>query len=250
MNIFRLKKIILATFTIVSITSQVFGVELNQFIGTWTGTESLSSDFVDNYSNKPISIDISDAENREGFLSFLSSSEFIFNEDLIWAIHYFTYDKETHQIIFYKCFITPLGLLGNHELRYNILEINENLMVLDYSTQDNDTVHQIRVSRDALGVDSKSIASIFKLSQNYPNPFNPETAIQVNLPQDEFIQLEILDISGRIVNQLVKGIQSEGIHSFRWNGTNASGKSVSAGTYIYRLSSESGIESKKMILLK
>ena len=106
MNIFRLKKIILATFTIVSITSQVFGVELNQFIGTWTGTESLSSDFVDNYSNKPISIDISDAENREGFLSFLSSSEFIFNEDLIWAIHYFTYDKETHQIIFYKCFIT------------------------------------------------------------------------------------------------------------------------------------------------
>ena len=250
MNIFRLKNIIFALFAIVSITTQLSATELNQFIGSWTGTETLTSDFVDNFSNKPISIEIADAANRDGFLSFSSSSDFIYNEDLFWSVHYFTYDKEANQLIFYKRFITPIGLLGNHELRYDIIEINEYLIVLDYNTEDNDTEHQIRVTRDALNVKPNLMASTFKLSQNYPNPFNPETTIQVNLSQDEFIQVDIFDMNGRMVKQLVNRMQPKGIHSFRWDGTNAVGNPVSAGSYFYRLSGDAGIESKKMILLK
>lgn len=250
MNKFRLKNTIIWVCVTVFITSQSYAIELHQFLGSWTGTETLASDFVDNYSNKPISLNISDEANRDGFLSFSSSSDFIFNDDLFWAVHFFTYDKEANQLVFYKRFITPLGLLGNHELRYDILEINENVMILDYNTEESDTEHQIRVSRDVLGIDQPNLLTHFKLLQNYPNPFNPETTIQINLSKEEYIQLDVLDIRGHVVTQLVKGVKSDGIHSFKWDGTNSSGNPVSAGSYFFRLSSDAGIESRKMILLK
>ena len=41
------------------------------------------------------------------------------------------------------------------------------------------------------------------LKQNYPNPFNPMTNIDFVLPQNDFVILNVYDIKGRLVNELV-----------------------------------------------
>ncbi|MFC1476847.1 FlgD immunoglobulin-like domain containing protein [candidate division KSB1 bacterium] len=90
----------------------------------------------------------------------------------------------------------------------------------------------------------------FELDQNYPNPFNPSTTIAIGLPHSANVTLKIYDVSGVLVNTLVSGNLSAGIHSFFWDGTNSSGQQVSSGIYIYRLQADEFSTMKRMVFVK
>lgn len=99
-----------------------------------------------------------------------------------------------------------------------------------------------------VGVETESRAELlsdFTLSPNYPNPFNPETKIDFALPEAGLTRLIIYDLRGRIVERLMDGQLSAGYHSLTWNATN-----VASGIYLYRLTSGSFVDTKKMVLLK
>ncbi|MEA1971756.1 MAG: T9SS type A sorting domain-containing protein, partial [Candidatus Cloacimonadota bacterium] len=88
-----------------------------------------------------------------------------------------------------------------------------------------------------------------KLS-NYPNPFNPTTNIYFSIDQEENVKLEVFNIKGQKINQLVNNQLSAGQHSIVWNGTDDSGKSVSSGVFFYKLTTESKSTINKMLMLK
>ncbi|MCG8373962.1 MAG: discoidin domain-containing protein [Balneolales bacterium] len=83
------------------------------------------------------------------------------------------------------------------------------------------------------------------LSQNYPNPFNPSTEINYSIPEASFVELNIYTIAGQKVATLVHQKQSSGEYSVSWNAA-----SSSSGVYIYRLKTDQGVLSKKMVLIK
>jgi parallel beta-helix repeat protein len=85
----------------------------------------------------------------------------------------------------------------------------------------------------------------FELAQNYPNPFNPVTTIRYTLPEASFVSLKIFDVLGNEVAALTEGTQPAG--SFE---TTFDGNGLASGTYIYRLTANSFVETRKMILLK
>ncbi|MCP4704000.1 MAG: T9SS type A sorting domain-containing protein [candidate division Zixibacteria bacterium] len=88
------------------------------------------------------------------------------------------------------------------------------------------------------------------LSQNVPNPFNPNTEIKFSLPHSSDVTLNIFDITGRKVTNLVNKILTAGAHSVIWNGRDESGNEVASGVYLYRISTEKYSDTKKMLLLK
>ena len=90
----------------------------------------------------------------------------------------------------------------------------------------------------------------FQLSQNYPNPFNPSTFIEFSLFKDEFVTLDVFDISGRVVKRLVNRNLKSGPHKFTWNGLDNSDQVVSAGLYLATLTTESEKLSIKMLFVK
>jgi len=90
----------------------------------------------------------------------------------------------------------------------------------------------------------------YELLQNFPNPFNPETSIRYNLAEPTKVRLEVYDVMGRKVATLVDTEQKAGYQSVRWNGRDASGRQVSSGIYIYRLSTPEQAFARKMILMK
>jgi uncharacterized protein (TIGR02145 family) len=90
----------------------------------------------------------------------------------------------------------------------------------------------------------------FRLAQNYPNPFNPTTNIEFNLPRVSNVSLDVFNILGQRVMTLVDKLLAAGSHTAIWNGQDASGNTVSSGTYLYRLTSGDFVETKRMILLK
>ena len=97
--------------------------------------------------------------------------------------------------------------------------------------------------------DVKSIAelspSTFKLEQNYPNPFNPSTAIQYTLTSRSFTTLKVYDMVGREVATLVNGFKEAGSYEVTFDASR-----LPSGVYLYRITTDKFIETKKLVLLK
>ena len=89
----------------------------------------------------------------------------------------------------------------------------------------------------------------FALGQNYPNPFNPSTIIPYQLPASGHVRLDVFNVLGQRLATLVDAERSAGAHTAQWDGTDAAGRAVGAGVYIYRLSSGGMMESRRMVLV-
>ncbi|MGM0460256.1 MAG: T9SS type A sorting domain-containing protein [Bacteroidota bacterium] len=84
-----------------------------------------------------------------------------------------------------------------------------------------------------------------QLKQNYPNPFNPNTQITYNLPEPSDVSLTVYSVTGEQVATLVDQPQSAGTHTVPFD---ASG--LASGTYIYRLTANNQVLTRKMTLIK
>lgn len=90
----------------------------------------------------------------------------------------------------------------------------------------------------------------FALMQNYPNPFNPETSIKYSIPQDGKVSVRVYNVTGKEIMTLVDQDMLAGSYEVKWNGTDNSGSTVSAGVYFVKLSSGRFVETKKVMFLK
>jgi hypothetical protein len=94
------------------------------------------------------------------------------------------------------------------------------------------------------------IPNNFELTQNYPNPFNPSTTIDFSVSSLSDVNISVYDINGRLVNTLMNNMLTSGTYSVVWNGDDVNGNSVSAGIYMYTLTSGDISITNKMILVK
>ncbi|NQT26151.1 T9SS type A sorting domain-containing protein [candidate division KSB1 bacterium] len=85
----------------------------------------------------------------------------------------------------------------------------------------------------------------FSLDQNYPNPFNPQTNITYSLKSTGRVRLVLYNVQGQEVAVLVDGIKTSGTHQVTFNA-----KSLNSGVYFYRINTDQGTLSKKMMLMK
>lgn len=97
---------------------------------------------------------------------------------------------------------------------------------------------------------SGEIPSVPQLGQNYPNPFNPSTTIQFRLPYGTDVTIEIYDLNGRVVRQVLKREVSAGGHSISWDGKSDSGHIMATGIYILRFQAGDFVDEKKITLMR
>ncbi len=95
------------------------------------------------------------------------------------------------------------------------------------------------------------VPQAYYLFDNYPNPFNPTTEIKYSLPADSKVEIQIYNILGVMVKEIVNTTQTAGDHKAAFNGIG-----LPSGVYFYALRAKSldGKQSafivKKMMLLK
>ncbi len=105
---------------------------------------------------------------------------------------------------------------------------------------------QIEVDTTATsGEPDLDLPSDFSLKQNYPNPFNPSSTIQFGLPEASFVRLEVFNMLGQRVSELVNEQLPTGYHSVRFDAS-----LLASGIYIYRIQAGSFVQTKKMMLIK
>lgn len=83
------------------------------------------------------------------------------------------------------------------------------------------------------------------LNQNYPNPFNPSTVISFSIPENSHVNLAVYDITGKQVAELANSRMSAGNHEVDFNASN-----LSSGIYIYRLTADNQVFTRKLTLIK
>lgn len=92
---------------------------------------------------------------------------------------------------------------------------------------------------------SSEIPGKFSLSQNYPNPFNPVTNIKFAITKAGKITLNIYDINGKKLEELINGSYSAGSYKAEWNASK-----YSSGIYFYTIVTNEFTDTKRMILVK
>jgi hypothetical protein len=85
----------------------------------------------------------------------------------------------------------------------------------------------------------------YLLEQNYPNPFNPATKISWQLPFDGRQTLKIYDVLGNEVAVLTDEYKAAGFYEVIFDASQ-----LSSGIYLYVLTTDGFVQSKKMLLLK
>lgn len=85
----------------------------------------------------------------------------------------------------------------------------------------------------------------FELAQNYPNPFNPTTTINYSVPHSGIVSMNVYNIRGELIAELVNENKSVGKYSVRFDASN-----LASGTYIYKLKNNKNQIVKKMLLIK
>ncbi len=106
---------------------------------------------------------------------------------------------------------------------------------------DNDGTYQYSSIENA----TVAIPKDFAISQNYPNPFNPSTKIDYQLPLDAKVVLDIYNIVGQKVVELVNQAQSAGYYTLNFGASN-----LSSGIYVYRLSAVNQSTGKNFSMIK
>ena len=95
------------------------------------------------------------------------------------------------------------------------------------------------------GIDNPITEPTVVLQQNFPNPFSNSTKVQFSLNQNTKIILQVKDIQGNTVVEIINDVKSEGNHSFDINTEN-----LSSGIYYLTLDTDKEHSVKQMILVR
>jgi hypothetical protein len=85
----------------------------------------------------------------------------------------------------------------------------------------------------------------FQLYDSYPNPFNPTTNINVALPYESPVRIQIFDITGRRVAVVLDRILTAGYHQIVWDASR-----LASGVYIVEMRAGSFRSTGKVSLVK
>jgi hypothetical protein len=134
--------------------------------------------------------------------------------------------------------------IGQYTTRNNLTHVAINGS--DFYTADYYSLQHLRWG-EPIGIEDNPdiLPQAIELSQNYPNPFNATTSIRYTLNKQTSVKIDIYDILGRHVANLIDCQQPAGNHTAIWDAA-----AFPSGIYFYTLQTGDNHIAKKMILLK
>ena len=134
------------------------------------------------------------------------------------------------------------------------LAVDDSTFTINLSTSD--TVRKLRLIIGAPSFVEESREGIalqpteFRLDQNFPNPFDDETTIRYRLGAASLVSVDIYNMIGQRVRQLVSTTAEAGLYELQWDGRDDRGRALASGLYIYRLRAGEFTESRKMVIVR
>jgi len=80
------------------------------------------------------------------------------------------------------------------------------------------------------------------LGSPYPNPCSGSSSVEYTLNEDSFVQMELFDMSGRVITTLTEDFHQAGSHEVNVSD-------LSPGVYVFRLTASGFVETRKLVVL-
>lgn len=189
---------------------------------------------------------------------------YVLNEGIVnlnWDVESFDNNNETRILpSYYKIkiihnIITINDSTSSQTYQFNIGPSVYHIFVQSAYHDQNNDVYYSMIS-DELMINNTQNADhilqpyVFSLQQNYPNPFNPKTMISYSLKTKSHTKLEVYNVKGETIIQLLNQEQDAGQYVIEFDGYDNKRKPLPSGVYFYKLTSSNQSITKKMILLK
>ncbi len=142
---------------------------------------------------------------------------------------------------------------GSYDLFVNRLGYISAFRTVTLGTTNLDTINFYLDTAGVIGIVNinSNVPENFKLFQNYPNPFNPGTTIRFDIKTKSFVTLNVFNILGQRVAEIVNDELQPGTYNAVFNALN-----LPSGIYFYKLAvgdnggNGSFTDTRKMILIK
>ena len=162
-------------------------------------------------------------------------------------------------------FIGAVQIILNHNDDFEI-QLTSNAMIADYRTNKNITriiiivpegnelfraigdfsIDNLIVTNSNNQIDVNiNIPSKLALGEAYPNPFNPSTSFTFYALEQNFVDINIYNVMGQLVDVIYSGDISKGEHLFTWNAYD-----ISTGIYLIKATSNFDSSIQKVMLIK
>ena len=96
---------------------------------------------------------------------------------------------------------------------------------------------------------NESLPNKVELFSIYPNPFNPTTQVNYSLDESYNVKINVFDINGKVVENIISKVQNSGNYTIQWNA-----KNKSSGIYFVKLIAENNFkrfsQTQKIMLIK
>jgi len=194
------------------------------------------------YIPRDIAVDLSNnifiaGEQKPSWDSYdFRTGKFSPDGDTVWYIEYQDNHDEQDE---FACGVT--------------VDLSGNIIVTGYADNDNDYDY-LTVKYTEEGFIQEKLLSVlsgdlrcFPLS---PNPFKSQIQIKYSLVKHGCIKINVYDISGRLVRNLLNQNLQEGVRTAVWDGEAEAGRQVPSGVYFVRLETPNKSITKKIIKLK
>lgn len=141
---------------------------------------------------------------------------------------------------------SPCRDAGTNYLRYNNLELI-NLQPGEYSGSAPDMGAYDYLFSD---IEDRPLPEKGLSLSIAPNPFNPDTELSFILKEESMVKLQIFNIKGQLVTELINERLPVGEHKVVWTGKDRNNNRSASGVYLALLSSNDKRVLRKMVLLK
>ena len=174
-----------------------------------TGTSEVSMSW--NLDNLPEHIDLTLVDNLTGEVVYLNNE----------VGHSFTTEPKGSFSATYEEAVGIYPLLGDARFSLQV----------SYAALDNAPV--------------KVIPKDYALSPVYPNPFNPSATVRFDVPEVSRVELQVYDITGKLVETLLDNKITAGQHQYTWQP-----QELATGTYFLRLITANQTFTQKVTYVK
>jgi hypothetical protein len=100
------------------------------------------------------------------------------------------------------------------------------------------------------GVEQTVLPGPTFITSNAPNPFGDRTTIHFRMGTSGQVDMQVMDVRGRLVKHLTGDSFEEGHHSMGWDGRNSQGRKAPAGVYFVKMQVGSSVSTHRMVLAR
>ena len=136
------------------------------------------------------------------------------------------------------------GAVEGDRLEIRLLDGN-GLQAVEYEVLAGEMVYQTDGLLVIRLTDAVEVPEDFTIISAYPNPFNSRMHVRYSLPDAARVEMNVYDLSGRHVAELVNGHRTAGFHTSVFDGAG-----LASGVYIVRFDAGGHTSQMKVVLVK